>query len=322
MITVLASSNGQVTTTDKIDPAWLGPDGRVIFWVDLAAPAQDEAKRILSDTFRFHELAIEDALSTSHLPKVEPYDNYIYLILHGIDYEAARKRFATHDIDFFIGDRYLVTVHSGRSRSIRHVLELAPKNPQFFSDGPIGLVHRIGDTLFDNYRPEVERFEERMDKLEREVFTHPRPDLIRNILALKRDVVTLRQAVLPQRDVIGRLARREFPQIDTQMAYRFRDLHDHLVRLADETLMFQDRMNGLVEAHLSNVSNQLNQVMKILTVIATIFMPLTFITGLYGMNVDLPHFGFGADRMFWVLAVLMLTISGSMLWWFRSKDWM
>jgi magnesium transporter len=322
MITVLVSVNAQVTTTDKVDPAWLRPDSGVTLWVDLAAPTADEATGILSGIFKFHELAVEDALSTSHLPKVEPYDGYLYVILHGIDYEPGRKRFATHDIDFFVGDRYLVTVHSGRSRSVKHVLELAAKTPQFFSDGPLGLLHRIADTLFDNYRPEVERFEERMDKLEREVFTHPKPDLIRHILALKRDVVILRQAVLPQRDVVGRLGRREFPQIDTQMAYRFRDVHDHLVRLADEALIFQDRMNGLVEAHLSNVSNQLNSVMKILTVIATIFMPLTFITGLYGMNVDLPHFGFGNDRMFWVLTTLMLAISGSMLWWFRSRDWL
>lgn len=250
------------------------------------------------------------------------YEGYLYLILHGIDIEATRKRFATHDIDFFIGDRYLVTVHAGRSRSVQHVRELAPKNPQFFADGPMGLVHRIADTLFDNYRPEVERLEDRMDKLEREVFTHAKPDLIRSILALKRDVVYLRQAVLPQRDVIGRLARREFPQIDVQMAYRFRDVHDHLVRLGDEALMFQDRMNGLVEAHLSNISNQLNSVMKVLTVIATVFMPLTFLTGLYGMNVNLPHFGFGADRMFWALVAAMIAISGSMLWWFRSKDWL
>ncbi len=322
MITVLASVDGRVTTADKVDPGWLRDNAGVMFWVDLAAPTQDEARLILSDTFKFHELAIEDALSASQVPKVDPYEGYLYLILHGIDFEATRKRFATHDIDFFIGERYLVTVHDGRSRSIKHVRELASRNPQFFSEGPMGLVHRTIDTLVDNYRPEVERFEDRMDKLERDVFTRPDPDLIRHILALKRDVVFLRQTVLPQRDVVGRLARREFPQIDTQMAYHFRDVHDHLVRLSDEALMFQDRINGLVEAHLSNVSNQLNHVMKILTIIATIFMPLTFMTGLYGMNVDLPHFGVGTGRMFWVLIVVMLAVSGSMLWWFRSKDWL
>ena len=117
--------------------------------------------------------------------------------------------------------------------------------------------------------------------------------LARKILDFKRDVASLRRVVQPQRDVVGRLARREFPFIDEQIAYRFRDVHDHLVRIADESMFFQDRITSLLDAHLSMVSNQLNTVMKVLTVIATVFMPLTFITGLYGMNVDLPHFGLG-----------------------------
>jgi magnesium transporter len=127
--------------------------------------------------------------------------------------------------------------------------------------------------------------------------------------------------VQPQRDVVGRLARREFPFIEEGISYRFRDVHDHLVRLADESMFFQDRITSLLDAHLSTVSNQLNSVMKILTVIATVFMPLTFITGLYGMNVDLPHFGLGGTTMFWILMVFMLAVSGGMLAVFRRRGW-
>jgi magnesium transporter len=153
------------------------------------------------------------------------------------------------------------------------------------------------------------------------VLERPKPQLARRILDLKRDVSSLRRVVNPQRDVVGRLARREFPFISETLSYRFRDVHDHLVRLSDEAMFFQDRITSLLDAHLSTVSNQLNQIMKILTVIATIFMPLTFITGLYGMNVDLPHFGLGPETFFWVLLFIMLGITTGMLLAFRRKRW-
>jgi magnesium transporter len=311
-------TGGRVRTTTEVDPAWLRPDSDAVFWVDLAQPTAEEA-RILVDVFKFHELSVEDALATTHHPKVEPYDSYLYVILHGIDIQAAQKRFTTRDIDFFVGDRYLVTVHDGRSRSIKEARELCVRNGIFFDEGPLGLMHRIVDIMVDNYRPEVERLENLMD---REVFSRPHHDQIRAILALKRDIVALRQVVLPQRDVVGRLARREFGQVDVKLAYRFRDLYDHFVRLSDEALMFQDRSTGLVEAHLSNVSNRLNTVMKVLTVIATVFMPLTFITGLYGMNVELPDLGFGPHATFWVLLLIMIGVVVVMLWWFRREEWL
>jgi magnesium transporter len=153
------------------------------------------------------------------------------------------------------------------------------------------------------------------------VFEHTNARLARDILDFKRDVSSLRRVVQPQRDVVGRLARREFSLIDEQIAYRFRDVYDHLVRLADESTFFQDRISSLLDAHLSLVSNQLNTVMKVLTVIATVFMPLTFITGLYGMNVDLPHFGLGGTTMFWVLMVLMSAVTVGMLFYFHARDW-
>ena len=175
--------------------------------------------------------------------------------------------------------------------------------------------------MVDNYRPEIEELGERLDELEEEVFAHSTPALAKKILDFKADVSSLRRVVQPQRDVVGRLARREFPFIDEQISYRFRDVHDHLVRLADESMFFQDRITSLLDAHLTTVSNQLNTVMKVLTVIATVFMPLTFITGLYGMNVDLPHFGLGGERMFWVLMVLMMTVTGGMLVYFHKRGW-
>jgi magnesium transporter len=188
-------------------------------------------------------------------------------------------------------------------------------------DGPGMLLYRIVDTMVDNYRPEVEKLQERLDELEGEVFANPNPDLARRILNFKKDVSSLRQVVLPQRDAVGRLARREFPLVGEQLAYRFRDVHDHLVRLADEAMFFQDRITSILDAHLSAVSNQLNSVMKVLTIIATLFMPLTVLTGMWGMNVPLPHLPGGQAAQFWWVAGIMLILSVSMLAYFRRRRW-
>jgi magnesium transporter len=264
---------------------------------------------------------VEDALSKVHHPKIESYGEYLYLILHGIDFRASEHCFTTKDVDFFLGAQYLVTVHTGESRSIGKIGNVCERDDRILAEGPGLLLYRIVDTMVDNYRPEIDKLEERLDEIETEVFERPAVGLARRILDFKRDISSLRQVVLPQRDAIARLARREFPLISEQLSYRFRDVHDHLVRLSDEAMFFQDRITSILDAHLSAVSNQLNQVMKVLTIIATLFMPLTFVTGLYGMNVDLPHFGLGGTTMFWVLMVVMGGISIGMLMFFRSRRW-
>ena len=306
---------------DAVDPGLLKPDSGVSVWVDMDAPTPDDT-RILTDIFHFHELAVEDAVAEIHHPKVESYGTYLYLILHGIDFRAREHAFATQDVDFFLGENYLVTVHAGISRSVGRVNEMCVRNDRVLGEGPAALLHRIVDTMVDNYRPEVDKLGDRLDRIEKEVFDRPNPQLVRRILDFKRDISSLRRVVLPQRDVVGRLARREFPLISEQLSYRFRDVHDHLVRLSDEAMFFQDRITSLLDAYLSNVSNQLNGIMKVLTIIATLFMPLTVLTGMYGMNVPLPHLPGGEVAQFWWILLMMLTLSGGMLAYFRAKRWL
>ena len=321
MIRIFAYANGKTSLADRVDPAWLEPGSGVTVWVDLNDPAPDEGKRILSDVFHFHELAVEDALSSLQYPKVETYGDYLYLILHRIDFAAREHCFQTHDVDFFLGPNYLVTIHSGESRSIQQISEVCLRNVRALGEGTAALLHRIVDAMVDNYRPEIEMLSDRLDSLEEEVFDAASHNLAQEILNFKKDVGSLRRVVQPQRDVVGRLARREFPFIDEQISYRFRDVHDHLVRIADESMFFQDRISSLLDANLATVSNQLNTIMKVLTVISTVFMPLSFLTGLYGMNVDLPHFGLGGSTMFWVLMLVMGGCVGLMLAFFRRRGW-
>jgi magnesium transporter len=320
LIKVYKHEGGVTSEVDRVDPAWLKPNSGVWVWVALESPTPDEA-RILSDVFHFHELAVEDALMEVHHPKIESYGDYLYLILHGIDFRASEHCFTTKDVDFFLGAQFLVTVHAGMSRSVDKIGNVCTKDARVLGEGPGLLMYRIIDTMVDNYRPEVEKLEERLDEIESEVFEKPNTGLARRILDFKRDIASLRRIVLPQRDAVGRLARREFPLISEQLAYRFRDVHDHLVRLSDEAMFFQDRITSILDAHLSAVSNQLNQVMKVLTIIATLFMPLTVFTGMYGMNVPLPHLPGGDGAQFWWILGIMLAMSSGMLAYFRQKNW-
>jgi len=233
-----------------------------------------------------------------------------------------RQGFETHDIDFFLGQNFLVTVHHYKSRSIAEEQAVIDRHGALLAGGPTSLLHRIVDRVVDHFAPEVDRLEDRLDGLEHRVFSNRRANPLRDILALKRDVASLRRVTLPQRDAISRLARREFAQIPDALAYRFRDVYDHLVRLADEAVFLQDRVTGLLDAYVSTQSNRLNQVMKVLTVIATIFMPLTVLASLYGMNVPLPHLPGGAAAQFWWILGIMLTTSAGMLWVFRRMDWL
>lgn len=321
MVTIRLHREGHTATADRIDPSWLDEGSGVLVWVDLSAPTPEEG-RLLTDVFHFHELAVEDAMAPVHHPKVENYDGYFYLIVHGIDFQASQHQFATHDFDFFVGATYLVSVHDGQSRSIPEVAAICARNERMMAEGPAALLHRIVDTMVDHYSPEVEKLEDKLDDLERQVLdVRESRTMTRQVLELKRDVASLRHVILPQRDVLGRLARREFLHVSDDVAYRFRDVYDHVVRIADEALLFHDRITSILETHLSNVSNRLNEVMKVLTIISTIFMPLTVMTGMYGMNVPLVHFPGGESVQFWWILGIMLSMSGVMLWFFRRHHW-
>ena len=319
MLSVYVHQGGQTRCVDRIEPSWLDPATGVTLWVDLSAPTEDEG-RLLSDRFHFHPLAVEDAMSVLQFPKIESYKDYLYLVLHGIDIKRGGTRFATRDIDFFLGPNYLVTVHDGHSRSITKLRDVCDRNERILAEGPVGLLHRIVDSMVDHYRPVMDEFEKRTTTLEEHSF-QAHESLVRQVLKLKRDLASMRRVLVPQRDAVGRLARREFSQISDEMAYRFRDVYDHLVRLTEEAFLFQDRVTGIIDVNMAAVSNRLNQVMKVLTVMSTIFLPLTVLTGMWGMNIPLPTFPGGPDAQFWWVAGIMVVMVGGMLTVFRRKGW-
>lgn len=290
-----------------------------MLWVDLSAPGEAE-RRLLLDPLHFHPLSVEDAVSALQFPKVEPYQGYLYVVLHGIDATPQRAGFATRDVDFFLGRNYLVTVHDGESRSIVSMREVCERHEHILKEGPAALMHRIVDRMVDNYRPVIEELEERIGRLEEHAFSG-QERLSRHVMKLKREVASMRRVLVPQRDAIGRLARREFPAISDEITYRFRDVYDHVVRLTEEAILFQDRVTGIFEVNLSTVSHRLNQVMKLLTVMSTIFLPLTVLTGMWGMNIPLPHFPGGPEVQFWWVSGIMIALIAAMLAFFRRNKW-
>jgi magnesium transporter len=305
---------------DHLDAALLSADSGAVVWADVSEPTEADGS-VLRDVFGFHELAVESALQRETHPKVESYGRYLYLVLHGIDYRADEHEFESYETDFFLAANFLVTVHDGKRRSIAHVTELCTRADHILAEGPVALLHRIVDTMVDGYRPEVDELEERLDEIEKRVIAHPSESLIGDILEVKRDVTGLRRVVVPQRDVVGRLSRREFDLIGQEMSYRFRDVYDQLARMAEDAIVFQDRVTGILDAHLASVSNRLASVSKLLAIIAVLFGPLTVITGLFGMNVPLPSLFGQPQYQFWEIIGIMLVSTAVLFVWFRKSGW-
>jgi magnesium transporter len=318
MFSVYVRGKDGTVMAERVEPEWLLPESGITVWVDINAPTPEDG-RLLSDVFHFHPLSVDDALSALQFPKIESYPGYLYMVLHGID--VGKNEFSTRDVDFFLGANYLVTVHDGQSTSIARLRDVCPQHDRILGEGPVALMHRIVDAMVDHYRPAVDAVESRIDTLEEEAILG-RERMVRQLVRLRRDLAFMRRVLTPQRDVIGRLARREFPAITDEMAFRFRDVYDHVVRSSEEAILFQDRVTGILEVNLATVSNRLNRVMQVLTVMSTIFLPLTVLTGMWGMNIPLPHLPGGDAAQFWWVLLIMSSISVSMLAIFRRLGWL
>jgi magnesium transporter len=237
MVTIFVHRPGRCEQVTSIDRAWLNPTSGVGLWVDLEAPSIPESL-ILSETFGFHPLAVEDATSAGQPAKIEAYDGYLFAVLLGPDGE----------VDFFVGPSYLVTVHQRASKAIAEFVDNAKHSPRPLAEGPVALFHRLVDALADLYGPALERLSERTADAEKQAFEKPSATVIREVLAIRRDAFELAQSAAAQRDVVGRLSRREFVDISTDVSFRFRDVHDHLVRVGSGGEALRDRLDGLLTA--------------------------------------------------------------------------
>ena len=296
-------------------------DESAVIWVDMENPTEED-ERILLDVFKFHPLTVEDCRENRHYPKIEEFDGYLYFIIHGVTADISPDRFNTIELDGFLGKNYVITYHHAMFRSINNVKQLLRTTPIACQKGPPFLLHQILDQVVDYYSPVLDDFDDRIDKLEADIFTLKRPNntILAEIMALKRSVLRLRRISGKQMDILHRMSRGEFALIPTEMRPFYRDVYDHLVRVVDLAESYRDLISGSLEAYLSVVSNRLNEIMKVLTIFSAIMLPLTFIAGVYGMNFDhMPelHSKYG----YFAVLVLMIFIACGMLLFFRRRGW-
>jgi len=320
MLKYFRCAGGQIEHVPEFRPEEVTAHPEAIHWIDLEDPTVKEAG-VLEDPFHFHPLAIEDCLSEVHHPKIDDYEDYIFTIVHGIRFDAPTDQFITRELDIFLGRNFLITHHRGPMRSITSAQEQCGKNLQAaMPKGPDFLLHQILDQMFEHYFPNLDAIEDKIQLVQVEVFENPTRETLDRIFVLKRDAMHLRRICTPQREIVHRLSRGEFRVINAKAAVYFRDIYDNLYRIVDASYSYQDMIQGTLDAYLTATSNRLNETMKRLTVISALLMPLTVVTGIYGMNFEhMPELGWRYGYLFVVL--LMAGLSGGLVFWFKKKEW-
>ena len=308
-------------------------DTNLFLWVDLEEATPEETKCVLEGVFHFHPLSIEDCVTVSPSPKVEEYTPkeedgfapYLFMVIHAVDYSRKDEVFATSELNFFLGKNFLVTYHLAPLRSVQSVAERCLKSTVHIARAPDRLAHTLMDFLFENYRPVLEELSAEIGDLEETVLTTRSADILKDVLRVKGEVHRLRQIVAPQREVVGRFARGEFKFVRSHLLPYYRDLHDQLVRISDMTESYRDSLTNVLQVHLNLQQTQVNQVIKVLTVLATLALPIFIITSFYGMNV--PHFpnyppetGKVWEAYLWVFGITGV-ITLALYWFLKRKGW-
>jgi magnesium transporter len=290
------------------------------FWLDLI-DLDAEGSDLLTNAFHFHPLAVEDAEHFGQRPKVEDYDDFYFLVVAGAQGDDGD----TVEVHCFYSDKFLVTVERGGCSEFDDVRSRASLRRQQGGGSNIMLLYRIIDSLIDSFFPVLSRLDDQIDALEDSILEKPTEEQLGTLFTMKRTLVALRKVITPQRDMFATLAGAEsaLPGMTPDAERYFRDLYDHLIRLSDLVDSYRDLLSGAMDTHLSTVSNRLNQVMKQLTIIATIFLPLSFVTGFFGQN-----FGWMINRIsgwgtFVGLGIgLQIVVTVGLLVMFRKRSWL
>jgi magnesium transporter len=291
--------------------------GEANVWIDLESETEECARRVL-EPLQVHPLVLDDMVKEANRPKVDNYGSYIYLVIHSARWDDDRP--SLREIDLLLGVRFVVTYHDGSTRSIAAAHEMLARRPELLSGGPARLMHFVLDVLMDHYLPIVDKIADELDELEEQLFSDERAIAHQRIIRLKRGMSAMRRIVGPQRDTLLALTRDEFRPIPPEMRPYLRDVYDRLARVGDLLDSFRDEVSTLLELHVSMVSNRLNEVIKRLTVVATIGLPLTVLTSYYGMNFEFAEYRF---RHAWAYILTLLVATAAATYWFlKRKRWL
>ena len=311
---------------DRLDEALADKAG--ILWFDIENPNGDIApiEALLRDRFNFHALAIDDALHENHVPKIDDWDHYVYTVFLAIDFDPDSDILISKEIDAFLGKNYLVTYHEGPSRVLDKLRAAIQRDERGrFKRGPAHVLYQLIDLGVDDYLAAIEHLDDSIDNAQDEVFANPNPATLRAIFQIKRAAAKLNRIISPQREVVNRLARDPFDIVDPQERIYFRDVYDHLVRIHDITEGLRDLISGALDTYLSAVSNRTNEIMKTLTLVNVLFLPLSILVGFFGMNFfgDALSFHSPLPRgvLFLFTCMLMVCVPLFMWTWARRRGW-
>lgn len=297
-------------------------DKGLLIWVNLFAPTPEEVTVILEDVFSFHPLAIEDCLAESRYPKIEDYEDYLYLVMHAVAFNK-EDQFRTTELDLFIGKSFLVTHHSEPLAMVNSTIERIQKNPVAITRGMDRLAHYVLDTMVDAYQPVLNDLTKEVGTLEDSVFLarHPEPNVIREFRERKKELSDLQQIVRPQRDVVNRLARGEFKLIRPTLLPYFRDLLGNLNRIESTATALSDQLYLTLDVFLNKGSYETNEVIKVLTLMTAITTPTVIIGTWYGQNFkDMPEYDL--PYAYYVALGVNLLMTFSLVVWLRRKRWL
>ncbi|NIN65646.1 MAG: magnesium/cobalt transporter CorA [Anaerolineae bacterium] len=323
-ITVLNYDDAQfreaeVQTVDECLPF---RDSPTVTWINVDGVHEVEILERLGECFGLHPLVVEDIVNTDQRPKVEDYGDYLYIVLKMLHYDTTGKEIITEQTSLILGERYVISFQEREGDVLDPIRERITSNKgRIRKMGADYLAYTLIDAIVDNYFFVVESLGEEVDLLEEELVTNPTPETLQTIHELKREMVFLRKSVWPLREVIGTLERGESSLMRESTGVYLRDVYDHTIQVIDAVETLRDIVSGMLDIYLSSISNRMNEVMKVLTIIATIFIPLTLIVGIYGMNFRyMPELGWRwGYLMVWLV---MLGVGSSMVVYFKRRTWL
>jgi magnesium transporter len=298
-------------------------DDSTVAWLNIDGVHQLPLVEKVGSCFGLHPLTLEDIVNTSQFPKLEDYGDYVFIVLKMLYYDEKENEIEVEQVSLCLGSNFVVSFQEETGRDVFDPVRqrLRSAKSRIRKMGADYLSYSLIDAIVDSYFIILEKVGESMEELEEAVVSEPGEETIRELHQFKREMIFLRKSVWPLREVIGRMQRGESPFIRESMHIYLRDVYDHTIRIIETIETYRDILSGMLDIYLSSVSNKTNSVMKVLTIIATIFMPLTFLAGLYGMNfkympeLDL-HWTYPA------LLIVMAVIAISMLVFFRVKKWL
>lgn len=292
-------------------------DKGLIIWIDLDNPTDEETREVLEGLFHFHPLSIEDCMAVSQLPKIEDYEDYLFMVMHAVDFNRQDK-FSTTELNLFLGKDYLITYHEQPMRSIKTAVERSINKIGAIARGPDRLAHTLLDLMVDNYVPVMDQLHEEIEELEDLLLEKDTKDLTPMILDARKDLSLLRRIVRPQREVIGRMARGEYKLIRPNLLPYFRDIHDNLVRIDDSALSASEQLLTSFDLYLNRTAQQSSEGIKILTALTALTLPPVVVGSWFGMNfTNMPELEWAASYP--VVWILTLVATGGTWWWLKRK---